>query len=95
MLSQIKKDMNKLHSKDNDDDSSDTEFRSKKRKKNTNKHSGAKKRKYRPKKSKYCWSSGAWNHASKDCKFKKAWHEEEATFNNMMEGSTEFFQMCL
>ena len=89
MLSQIQKDMKKLHSKNNDDDSSDDRFRLKKRNKKIDKASGAKKRKYCPNTSTYCWSYGAWNHVSKDCQFKKSGHKDEATFKNMMDGFTE------
>ena len=31
---------------------------------------------------KYCWSCGAWNHASKDCRNKKEGHQDEATLQN-------------
>ena len=38
--------------------------------------------------SKYCWSCGAWNHLSKDCKRKKDGHQDDATFKNKKGGNT-------
>ena len=38
----------------------------------------------------YCWSCGAWNHKSKDCKRKKEGHRDEATFENKLGGSTYY-----
>ena len=52
------------------------------------------KRKRRWDTSKYCWSCGAFNHHSKDCKFKKEGHQDSATFRDRMGGSTEFCQVC-
>ena len=93
VLSQIQKEMKFLHPKDDNDDLSDAEFRSKKRKKKTNKPSGAKKRKYSPNTTKYCWSCGAWNQVSKNCQFKTAGHKDEDNFKNMMYRSIEFYQV--
>ena len=42
--------------------------------------------------SKYCWKYGAWNHHSKDCKFKAEGHEDNT--KNMLGGSTEYCQVC-
>ena len=85
VISQIQKDMKKLHSNDNDDHSSNAKFRSKKRKAN--------KSKYRPNTSRYCWSCGAWNQVSKNCQFKTAGHKDEDNFKNMMYRSIEFYQV--
>jgi hypothetical protein len=52
---------------------------------------GKKKRK-RLDTSKYCWSCGAWNHLSVDCRFKKDGHKDNATFANKMNGSTYYCQ---
>ena len=30
--------------------------------------------------SEYCWTHGAWNHHSKDCKFKSEGHKDNAAF---------------
>ena len=38
--------------------------------------------------SKYCWSCGAWNHKSAQCKRKRSGHKNEATLQNKMNGST-------
>ena len=38
--------------------------------------------------SKYCWSCGAWNHKFVTCRFKKTGHQDNATFENKMSGST-------
>ena len=38
--------------------------------------------------SKYCWTHGAWHHHSKDCNFLKEGHQNTATFDNKMGGST-------
>ena len=51
-----------------------------------------KKRKKRLDTSKYCWSCGAWNHLSINCRFKKDGHKDNATFNNKMNGSTYYCQ---
>ena len=40
--------------------------------------------------SKYCWSHGACAHSSADCNNKKRGHQNDATFNNKMGGSTRF-----
>lgn len=48
---------------------------------------GKRKRK-RTDKSKYCWSCGAWNHTSAQCRFKKPGHKDNATFSDKMNGST-------
>ena len=44
--------------------------------------------------SKYCWSHGACAHESKDCKSPRRGHKRNATFENKMNGSTEFCQDC-
>ena len=44
--------------------------------------------------SKYCWTHGAWNHDSADCKFKAEGHQDKATFKNMMGGCTDYCQVC-
>ena len=44
--------------------------------------------------SKYCWTHGACNHHSKDCKFKAPGHKDGATFCNMMGGCKDFCQVC-
>ena len=41
-------------------------------------------------KSKYCWSHGACAHDSKSCQAKKEGHQDDATFNNKMNGSTAY-----
>ena len=51
-----------------------------------------KKRKKRHDTSKYCWSCGAGNHLSLNCRFKKDGHKDNATFNNKMNGSTYYCQ---
>ena len=43
---------------------------------------------YTRKTDKYCWSHGACAHESKDCFSKKQGHQDQATFNNKMGGST-------
>ena len=53
-----------------------------------------KKKKYRFNTSKYCWTHGAWNHHSADCKNKAEGHQDQATFKNMMGGCTDFCQVC-
>ena len=53
-----------------------------------------KKKRRRLKIDKYCWSCGAWNHASKDCRNKKDGHQDEATFENKMNGSVLYCQDC-
>ena len=52
------------------------------------------KRKWRYNTSKYCWTCGAGNHLSKDCRCKADGHKDEATFKNKMNGSTEFCQIA-
>lgn len=47
-----------------------------------------KKKKCRTNIAKYCWSCGAWNHHSKDCRFKNDGHKDNATFDNKMNGRT-------
>lgn len=42
--------------------------------------------------SKYCWTHGACNHNSKNCHHKNAGHQNEATFENKMGGSTYYCQ---
>jgi len=37
----------------------------------------------------YCWSHGACNHTSKACTQRATGHKEEATFTNMLGGSTK------
>ena len=41
----------------------------------------------------YCWLCGAGNHSSKDCKMKKDGHKNEATFQHMMGGSSDYCQV--
>ena len=60
---------------------------------NNNNSNKKKRRKPRLDTSKYCWSCGAWNHISADCKNKKSGHKDEATFKNRMGGSTECVQI--
>ena len=43
---------------------------------------------------KYCHSHGAGQHNEYDCKKTKDGHKKEATFKNMMGGSTAFCQGC-
>ena len=38
----------------------------------------------------YCWSCGAWNHKSKDCRRKKEGHRDDATFEDKKGGSTYY-----
>ena len=38
----------------------------------------------------YCWTHGAGNHKSADCRNKKQGHKDNATFTNRMEGSTAY-----
>ena len=38
----------------------------------------------------YCWSHGAGNHTSKQCRFKKEGHQDNATFENRMGGSNAY-----
>ena len=38
----------------------------------------------------YCWTHGACNHGSKDCKNPRDGHKAEATFENRMNGSSYF-----
>ena len=40
--------------------------------------------------SKYCWSHGACSHSSKDCNSKRDGHQDNATFENKMGGSTYY-----
>ena len=37
----------------------------------------------------YCWHHGACNHRSKDCRNKGEGHQDDATFENRMGGSTK------
>lgn len=37
---------------------------------------------------KYCWSHGGCNHYGRECNSKKTGHKDEATFSNLMGGST-------
>ena len=41
-------------------------------------------------KTKYCWSHGACAHNSASCQSKKEGHQDNATFNNKMGGSTNY-----
>ena len=43
---------------------------------------------------KYCWSHGACNHDSKNCRKRLQGHKEEATFNDRMGGSDKFCKKC-
>ena len=38
----------------------------------------------------YCWTHGAGNHKSCDCRFKKDGHKDTATIDNRMGGSNAF-----
>ena len=40
----------------------------------------------------YCWTHGAFAHDSKDCKHKASGHQDAATFQNKMGGSTYYCQ---
>ena len=42
--------------------------------------------------SKYCWTHGACSHESSDCNAKAQGHQDSATFNNKMGGSTYYCQ---
>ena len=42
----------------------------------------------------YCHTHGACTHTSKECKWPKSGHKKEATFKNMMGGSTAYCQQC-
>ena len=42
----------------------------------------------------YCHTHGACTHTSKACKWPKSGHKKEATFKNMMGGSTAYCQQC-
>lgn len=50
------------------------------------------KRRYRKDTSKYCWTCGAGNHLSKNCRKKAENHKDEASFTNKMGGCTDFCQ---
>ena len=39
---------------------------------------------------KYCWTHGAGNHLSKDCKKRRRGHKEDATFADKMGGSKAY-----
>ena len=39
---------------------------------------------------KYCWTHGASAHSSKDCRNKKPGHQDAATFDNRLGGSTAY-----
>ena len=41
----------------------------------------------------YCWSHGACTHPSPECKSKKPGHQDAATFDNKMGGSTAYCQV--
>ena len=49
-------------------------------------------RPFRPRRNKdnYCWSHGGCAHKGKDCKYKKQGHQDNATFENKMGGSTYY-----
>ena len=55
---------------------------------NTNNNNGKKKRTT----NKYCWTHGACAHSSKDCRSKADGHQDEATFQNRMGGSTQWMR---
>ena len=57
-------------------------------------HGGGRQSRHRHNVSKYCWSHGACAHDGKDCKNKKQGHQDGATFNNKMGGSTAFCNEC-
>ena len=42
----------------------------------------------------YCWTHGAGNHASKDCRNKKEGHKDNATFDNRMNGSKSYCKLA-
>ena len=41
----------------------------------------------------YCWSHGACAHPSPECRSKRPGHQDQATFENKMEGSTAYCQL--
>ena len=45
--------------------------------------------KRQPKKKQYCWSHGSCAHSGKDCRMKREGHKDEATFTNLLGGSTK------
>ena len=45
--------------------------------------------KWNPNQQLYCWRHGACNHRSKDCRDKGEGHQDDATFENHMGGSTK------
>ena len=55
----------------------------------TNKTPKNNKDKKTPKERLYCWTHGSCAHNGKDCKNPKEGHKKEATFSNMMSGSTK------
>ena len=67
-----------------------TQTRLKKRKNQND--NGKPKQRWRANTSCYCWSCGAGNHVSKNCKKKKEGHKDEASFKNRMNGCTDFCQ---
>ena len=64
-----------------------------KRKHPKKEHKDGQKKKWRYNTSKYCWTCGAGNHSSKDCRGKADGHQDNATFKTKMSGSTEFCQI--
>ena len=42
----------------------------------------------------YCWTHGAGNHKSSDCRNKKDGHKDNATFNNRMSGSNAYCKLA-
>ena len=42
---------------------------------------------YAPRKWNYCWTHGACDHSSKDCKFKEEGHEDNATHEDRKAGN--------
>ena len=77
----------KLQSKQRNQNNDDEEEPVKEKRKRQNK------KPFRYDTSKYCWSCGAGNHTSDKCNKRKKGHQINATFKNMMGGSTAFCQV--
>ena len=56
----------------------------------SNSYAANKSQRKRTNTTKYCWSHGACTHSSKECNKKKTGHQDEATFNNKLGGSTYY-----
>ena len=44
---------------------------------------------------KYCWTHGAGNHKSCDCRNKREGHKDNATFDNRMNGSNAYCKLAM